>query len=101
MPSPRCPSRAITSRSTTLRLDEKLAIAVAAHAPPACGDEFFDVGTDRGVNFGIAHDSLLDRAAPRFELRLDQRDQGCARFEKRFHGRQHELERDETRIDGG
>src|SRR5579863_4478309 len=110
MPSPRWPSRAITSRSTTLRLDEKFAIAVAAHdrrgddaahAPAARGDELCDAGADRGMQIGVAHDALLDRAASRLELRLDQRDQSGAFLEERFHGRQDQPERDETHVDAG
>src|ERR1700683_3413331 len=109
MPSPRWPMRVIASRSTTLRLEQKLAIAVAAEdrrgddtadAPAARGHECFHVFTDRGVDERIAHDALLAIAARRLELRLDQRNERGARLQQLFDRRQHELQRDEAHVHG-
>src|SRR5580692_1190973 len=89
-PSPRWPIRSITRRSTTFRLDKKFAVAVAAgerrrrdtaDAPAERGQERADVVADRGVDRGVAHDAFLDVAAAGLELRLDQREQRCPRFE--------------------
>src|SRR5580704_6139501 len=97
-PSPRWPIRSITRRSTTLGLDEKFAIAVAAgdrrrhdtaDAPAEPGQEGFDVVADRGVDGRIAHDALLDVAAAGLELRLDQRNQRRPGFQD-FAGSRHD-----------
>src|SRR6202035_6066256 len=90
-PSPRWPIRSITRRSTTLRLDKKFAIAVAAgdrrrrdtaDVPAECGQERADVVADRGVDGRIAHDAFLDVAAAGLELRLEQREGGAPRVGK-------------------
>src|SRR6202023_1861018 len=89
-PSPRWPIRSITRRSTTLRLDKKLAVAVAAKdrrrrdtagAPAEHSQKGADVVADRGVDGCFAHDAFLDVVAAGLELRLDQREQRCPRFE--------------------
>ena len=76
-PSPRWPSRAIVSRSTTLGLDEKFAIAVAAEdrrrhdaadAPAVRGQKRGDIVADGGVDRRIAHDAFLDVAARRLRI---------------------------------
>src|ERR1700682_2760786 len=83
-PSPRWPIRSITRRSTTLSLDEKFAVAVAAgdrrrrdtaDAPAEPNQKGADVAADRGVDGRIAHDAFLDVAAAGLELRLDERNQ--------------------------
>src|SRR5580700_6479903 len=109
-PSPRWPIRLITRRSTTLRLDEKFAVAVAARdrrrrdtadAPAERNQKSADVVADRGVDGRIAHDAFLDVAAAGLELRLDQQNERCPRFEDFADGRHDELERDEADINGG
>src|SRR5580700_3609904 len=83
-PSPRWPIRSMTRRSTTLGLDKKFAVAVAAKdrrrrdgtdAPAERSQEGADVVADGGVDGRIAHDAFLDVAAAGFELRLDQRNE--------------------------
>src|SRR5580700_3982942 len=97
-PSPRWPIRSITRRSTTLGLDEKFAVAVAAKdrrwrdtadAPAQRSQKSADVAADRGVDGGVAHDALLDIAAAGFELRLDQRNQRRPGFQD-FAGSRHD-----------
>src|SRR5262249_38904106 len=107
MPSPRWPRRAMTRRSTTLRSDEEFAVSVAAgdrrrkrrdYRAAERGDAHRNVGADRGVDRGIAHDSLLELAAVGdLELRLDERDHVAARFRQSERRRQYVLERDEAR----
>src|SRR5579862_7249073 len=89
-PSPRWPTRSITRRSTTLGLDKKFAVAVAAgdrrrhdtaDAPAEPSQEGADVVADRGVDSGGAHDAFLDVAAAGLELRLDQRNERGLSFE--------------------
>src|ERR1700686_5213055 len=89
-PSPRWPIRSITRRSTTLRLDKKFAVAVAAgdrrrrdtaDAPAARGQERADIVADRGVARGVAHDAFLDVTPAGLELRLDQREECGPRVE--------------------
>src|SRR5208283_84733 len=53
------------------------------------------------MNCRVAHDALLDVAALRLELRLDQRHQGGARLEQMSDRRQHKFQRNEADIDGG
>src|ERR1019366_4585021 len=100
-PSPRWASRAITSCSITLRLDEELAIAVAAEdrgrhaaadAPSLRNNKRGDFITNRLMDRRIAHDSLLDVAASRFELRFNQCNDRRSLFEKVADRRQHQLE---------
>src|SRR5580698_1198314 len=109
-PSPRWPTRSIMRRSTTMRLDEKFLVAVAASDRRWCGaadapaepsQKGADVVADRGVNGSIAHDAFLDVAAAGFELRLDQRKKRCPCFEDFADSRRDELERDEAHVHRG
>src|SRR5215813_9653112 len=100
--------RAIDSRSTTMRLDEEFAVAVAAgdgrgecrnHRAAERCDEDGDVGADGVMNRWIAHDTLLEVAALRdLELRLYQRKQVRARRREPERGGQHVLEGDEADV---
>src|SRR5580693_3906095 len=99
-PSPRWPIRSIMRRSTTLGLDKKFAVAVAAgdrrrrhtaDAPAERGQKGANVVADRGVDGRIAHDAFLDVAAAGLELRLDQQNERCPRFEDFADGRHDEL----------
>src|SRR5580698_5392484 len=109
-PSPRWPMRSMTRRSTTLRLDEKFPVAVAASdrrrcdavgAPAEPNQKSGDVVADRGVDGRIAHDAFLDVAAAGLELRLDQRNERCPSFEDFSDSRHDVLERDEAYIHRG
>ena len=73
----------MVSCSVTRGSEQEFGIAVAAgdrrgddaeHAPAERGDESRDVGADRGVHGGVAHDAFLDLRRAGLELRLDQRD---------------------------
>src|ERR1700730_11423452 len=88
MPSPRRPTRAISSRSTTLAPalgpEQEFAIAVAPEnggcrealdIPAQRRGRVGDLLADAGVNRRIADDALLDTGAAGFELRLDQCDE--------------------------
>src|SRR6202023_1036119 len=109
-PSPRWPMRSITRRSTTLRLDEKFAVAVAAgdrrrrdtaDAPAEHSQKGADVVADRGVDRGVAHDAFLDVTAAGLEWRLNQREECRPRFEDFADSRQDKLERNEAHIPRG
>src|SRR5260370_6341581 len=105
MPSPRRPTRAMSSRSIMLGTEQEFAIAVAAedrggdeaeNAPAERRDGVRHFLADRGMDLGIADDALLDVGAAGLELRLDQGDEprgGPRQCERR---RQNELERDEA-----
>src|SRR5262252_10580292 len=101
--------RAITRRSTTMRSDKELAVAVAAvdrrrkgrnDRAAERGDEGGDLGAYGRVDVRIAHDALLEPAALLdLELRLDERDHAAARRRQRERRRQHMLERNEAHVD--
>src|SRR5581483_3810094 len=109
-PSPWWPRRSITRRSTTLGLDQKLAVAIAAqdrrrhdpaNPPLQRGQKCGDVAADRRVNGGVTDDALFDGAACRFELRLDQCDKRGAWGEQFAGCRQHEFQRNKAHVDSG
>src|SRR5713101_2988224 len=108
MPSPRRPSRAITTRSVTGGPDQELAIAVAAedrggedaNDPPAPrSHEAGNLVAHSRVNLRVADDPLLCRAPPGFELRFDQRNEPCWPARQGERRRQDELERNEAHVD--
>src|SRR3984957_8687816 len=115
MPSPRWPIRVITSRSTTRRLDEEFAIAVAAEngrghmgadAPALAHHKRGDVLAYCLMHCRVAHDAFLDSGSLDIgtlglELRLDQRDEAGTRPQQLADRRQHQLERDEADIHDG
>src|SRR5262249_62322315 len=101
IPSPRCPRRATTSRSTTPSLDKEFPVAVAAsdgrrdgfsNHPIQAAHEAGDVTTDRRVDHVVAHDALFYGAAIGFELRLNQRHNCRAGFQKSIDAGQDQLE---------
>src|SRR5580692_5666828 len=53
------------------------------------------------MDASVAHDAFLDVAAAGLELRLDQRNQRCSRFEDFTERRHDELERDEAYVNRG
>ena len=68
----------MASRSTKLRPDEKLAVAIGPRDPGRKAHNVTaaersrtggDLGNDRLMDGGIAHDSFPDMGARRFELR--------------------------------
>src|SRR3984893_11794302 len=99
----------MASRSTKLRPDEKLAVAIGAGdrrrkshdiAAAERGRMGGDLGDDRLMDGWVAHDSLLDVDARGFELRLHQGDDMGRPGRKREGGRQHRLEGNEAYVDG-
>src|SRR5947209_6724486 len=88
--------------------EEELAIAVAAenwrghnadNVPTQRGHETSDVGADRGMDGGIAHDAFFERAAAGLELRLHEREEARGKARERECGGQNELEGDEAHVD--
>src|SRR5215469_12576500 len=100
--------RGNTRGSAAIGGDEELAIAFAAadgrgddlrDAPAVRAHEGGDLVADRRMNEWIAHDAFFLLTSADFELRLDQRQEMRRRSRKCERRRQHELERDEARID--
>src|SRR5437764_514722 len=98
----------MVNASTTPRPQEEFAVAIAAEdfgwknfdvAASETGREGGNLAAHRVVHGGIANDTLLDRAAWRLELRLDQREQMAGRRGKLERDRQHVLQRDEADVD--
>src|SRR5712691_2227625 len=109
MPSPRRPSRALASRSVTLRADEEFAIAVAAgnggggdagDLPAERRDERRGRVADLRVNVRVADDPFFCNTSTRFELRLDQRQQAGRPTRQRERRRHDEPQRHEAHVDG-
>src|ERR1700738_164585 len=99
----------MANRSTKLRPDEKLAVAIGAgdrsrKSPDTAAAERGridgDLGDDRLMDGWVAHDSLLDVGARRFELRLHQGEDMGRPGRKREGGRQRWLEGNEAHVDG-
>src|SRR5580704_15366180 len=106
-PSPRWPSRSITSRSTTLGLDEEFSVAIAAEnrrgheaadTPAQQSQNHSYVITDRGVDRRVTHNALFADTAPGLELRFDQCDERGAHIEQFTDCRQYKFQRDEANV---
>ena len=87
---------------------EEFAIAVAAEngrgrnpddLPSQRHHEGGDVGTDGGLDRGIAHDAFFEGAPAGLELRLDERKEARGKTRHRKRRRQNELEGDEAHVD--
>src|ERR1700681_2356987 len=111
MPSPRRPSRAMASRSTTLGLEQlgpeqlgpEQEFAVSLTAEDRGGDDAENAPAERrhgvgqvrpdgGMDPRVADDAFLDLGAAGFELRLDQGDETRGLKRRRERRRQDELE---------